>query len=86
MLVLSRKESEAVVICDEDPATQQLTLRAVVMVVECRGMGRVRIGFHYDQSVKVYRVEMTELDGMPIKKLCALPIGTPVKLKPQAVA
>lgn len=86
MLVVSRKESEAVVLCNEDPATKQLTLLAVIMVVECRGMGRVRIGMHYNTDIKIFRVELTEFDTMPINKLCALPIGTPVKMKQQAVA
>jgi sRNA-binding carbon storage regulator CsrA len=84
MLVISRKKNESIVLCKEDSAGQ-LTLLAFVILVESYGAKRVRIGMHYNKDIKIFRLELTEFSEMPIEKLTALPIGTPVKLKERTV-
>lgn len=84
MLVLSRHESEAVIMCVET-SPDVYELHAIVYNVESRG-SRARLGFYCPKAIRVFRQELTEFDGLTFQDLCKVPIGTRVRLKEKQVA
>lgn len=78
MLVLSRRESESVVLLNKET----MELVGVVSVVEVRS-AKARIGFHFFANVAIFRQELTSLRGMSFVEICKVPIGTIVSIKPK---
>lgn len=77
MLVMSRKRSEVVVLCEKDT----MKLVGTVCLVDGRNE-KARIGFHFGDNIRIFRTELTTLKGMSFEEIIHVPIGTKIVLLP----